>query len=201
LEALPRSSWPTFGRGDCGYGSEKLMEEFESRQLPYLFKLRHTLKVKVLVQQMMRGGAGWQDCGDGWEAMEAAIRLGGWTRERRVVLVREAPALAPVAEKRRRRHDHQSLLPNAAGAGWDAQAVPWSGKIAVLVTSLDVQAWPTVWMPRLYRERGDAENSYDELKNQWGWNGYTTRKLAPCRLMANLIALFYNWWNLYLRLR
>jgi hypothetical protein len=199
LEALPRSSWPTFGRGDCGYGNEKLMEEFESRQLPCLFKLRHTLKVKVLVQQMMRAGAGWQDCGDGWEAMEATIRLSGWTRERRVVLVREAPAQAPVAEKARRRRDHQSLLPNAAGAGWDARVVPWSGKIAVLVTSLDVQAWPTVSMPRLYRERGDAENSYDELKNQWGWNGYTTRKLAPCRLMANLIALFYNWWNLYVR--
>ena len=32
-----------------------------------------------------------------------------------------------------------------------------------------------------------------------GWNGFTTRKLAPCRLMANLIALIYNWWNLYLR--
>ena len=40
---------------------------------------------------------------------------------------------------------------------------------------------------------------YDELKNQWGWNGYVTRKLAPCRIMANLIALFYNWWNLYMR--
>lgn len=199
LEALPRSSWPTFGRGDCGYGNEKLMEEFESRQLPYLFKLRHTLKVKVLVQQMMRAGAGWQDSGGGWEAMEATLRLAGWTRERRVVLVREAPAQAPVAEKARRRRDHQSLLPNASGEGWDTQAVPWSGKIAVLVTSLDVQAWPAVWMPRLYRERGDAENCYDELKNQWGWNGYTTRKLSPCRLMANLIALFYNWWNLYVR--
>ena len=54
-------------------------------------------------------------------------------------------------------------------------------------------------MPRLYRERADAENSFDELKNQWGWNGYTTRQLAPCGLMANLIALFYNWWNLYVR--
>ena len=47
--------------------------------------------------------------------------------------------------------------------------------------------------------RGDGENGFDELKNQWGWNGFTTRNLAPCRLMANLIALIYNWWNLYLR--
>ena len=26
-----------------------------------------------------------------------------------------------------------------------------------------------------------------------------TQKLAPSRIMANLIALFYNWWNLYVR--
>ena len=199
LEALPRTSWPTFARGDCGYGSEKVMVEFESRQLPYLFKLRHTLKVKTLVQRMMYAGAAWQDCGDGREALAASIRLTGWTRERRVVLVREAPAQAPVGEKARRRRDHQSLLPDAEGEGWDPQAVPWSGRIAVLVSSLDEKAFPLLSMPRLYRERADAENCFDELKNQWGWSGYTTHKLAPSRLMANLIALFYNWWNLYVR--
>ena len=54
-------------------------------------------------------------------------------------------------------------------------------------------------MPKLYRDRADAENNYDELKNQWGWAGFTTRKLAPCRIMANLVALFFNWWSLYVR--
>ena len=29
--------------------------------------------------------------------------------------------------------------------------------------------------------------------------GYTSRKLGPSHLIANLVALFYNWWNLYLR--
>jgi hypothetical protein len=67
----------------------------------------------------------------------------------------------------------------------------------VLVTSLDEKAFPSQGMPRHYRDRADAENNYDELKNQWGWNGFTSRKLKPCRLMANLVALFYNGWNLY----
>ena len=57
----------------------------------------------------------------------------------------------------------------------------------------------TTVVPKHYRDRGDAENGFDELKNQWGWGGYTSRKLAPSRLMANLIALFYNWCNLYPR--
>jgi hypothetical protein len=201
LEKIPRHQWPTFTRGDCGYGSEGIMLEHEQRGLPYLFKMRHTAKVKELVKRMMRQGALWQDCGDGWQALETTIRLSGWTRERRVVLVRETPSHAPVARigKPRRGKDRQSTLPHAQGDGWDAQATPWSGKIAVLVTSLDPIAFPTTAMPKHYRDRADAENCFDELKNQWGWGGYTSRKLAPSRLMANLIALFYNWWNLYLR--
>lgn len=201
LGKLPRHQWPTFIRGDCGYGSESVMAECEGRDVPYLFKLRHTKNVKDLVKRMMGQGAGWQDCGDGWESIEARLRLAGWTRERRVVLVRETPACAPVEQegKRRRGKDRQPLLPRATGTGWDAEPTPWCGKIAVLVCSLDEEDYPTRAMPRFYRERADAENNYDELKNQWGWAGFTTRKLGPCRLMGNLVALFFNWWSLYLR--
>ncbi len=31
------------------------------------------------------------------------------------------------------------------------------------------------------------------------WGGFTSKRLAASRLMANLIALFYNWWHLYPR--
>jgi len=53
--------------------------------------------------------------------------------------------------------------------------------------------------PLTNRAAAAAENCFGELKNQWGWNGYTSRRLASSRLMANFIALVYNWWNLYLR--
>ena len=199
LDALPRTRWPSFLRGDCAYGNQALLCAAEARDLPYLCKLRHTGKVKTLLRQMQRAGASWQDAGDGWQVLEATLRLTGWSRERRVVLVREAPALAPVGANARRRRDHTQ--PALSGStDWDTGAAPWAGKIAVLVTSLDARAFPAVAMARLYRERADAENIYDELKNQWGWAGYTTQKLTPCRLMASLIALLYNWWHLYARL-
>jgi len=57
LAKLPRTRWPTFIRGDCGYGSESVMLECEERGVPRLFKLRHTKKVKALVELMMREGA------------------------------------------------------------------------------------------------------------------------------------------------
>lgn len=198
LEGLPRTHWPAMLRGDCGYGNEPLLAEAETRGLPCLFKLRHSPKVKTLVRQAMRAGAQWQDAGAGWEVLEASLRLAGWTRERRIVLVREAPAQAPVGAQARRRRDHLSVLPGSEK--WLQSVAPWSGRIAVLVTTLDARAYPAVAIARLYRERGDAENIYDELKNQWGWGGFTTQQLAPCHLMANLVALVYNWWHLYARL-
>jgi hypothetical protein len=199
LEGLPRERWPAFGRGDCGYGNEKVMLEFEERGLPYLFKLRHTPKVKSLIRTVLAKSEGWKETGGGWQAAEATLKLKGWSRSRRVILVREAPAVAPVGEQARRRRD-PFALPGTKSQDWlQLSGVPWSGRIAVLVTSLDERAYPTESMPRLYRERADCENGYDELKNQWGWNGFTTQKLAPSRIMANLIALFYNWWNLYVR--
>ena len=53
---------------------------------------------------------------------------------------------------------------------------------------------------QLSRDRGDSENNFDELKNQWGWGGYTTHDLTRCRIMARIVALAANWWNLFVRL-
>jgi hypothetical protein len=199
LDQLPRTHWPAMARGDCGYGNEVILSAAEERGLPYLFKLRHTAKVKTLIAQALRAGGVWEDAGDGWEVMTAALRLSGWSRERRVVLVREAPAQAPVGAQARRRRDHLGgALPGSEQ--WVSNSAPWSGRIAVLVTTLNPVAYPARALARLYRERADAENVYDELKNQWGWNGFTTQKLKPCRFMANLVALVYNWWHLYARL-
>ena len=68
---------------------------------------------------------------------------------------------------------------------------------SVLVTSLDEE---TEAFGQLYRDRGDGENIFDEMNNQWGWGGYTTHDLARCRLAARLIALIYDWWNIFVRL-
>ncbi len=68
---------------------------------------------------------------------------------------------------------------------------------AVLVTNLDHEI---LALGQLYRDRADAENAFDELKNQWGWGGFTTHDLHRCQLSARAVALIYNWWSLFVRL-
>ena len=68
---------------------------------------------------------------------------------------------------------------------------------AALVTSLNQEI---LTLGQLYRGRGDCENAFDELKNQWGWGGVTTHDLKRCRLLAGSVALIFNWWSLFVRL-
>ncbi len=58
----------------------------------------------------------------------------------------------------------------------------------------------SVSLGQLYRDRADAENAFDELKNQWGWGGFTTHDRHRCQLTARAVALTYNWWSLFVRL-
>jgi len=54
-------------------------------------------------------------------------------------------------------------------------------------------------MAQLYRDRADAENGFDELKDQWGWGGFTTQDIERCQTSARAVALIYNWWSWYCR--
>jgi hypothetical protein len=68
---------------------------------------------------------------------------------------------------------------------------------AVLVTSMQYEVRTVA---QLYRDRGDSENNFDELKNQWAWSGFTTQDRNRCQVMARLTALSYNWWTVFMRL-
>jgi len=68
---------------------------------------------------------------------------------------------------------------------------------AILVTNTDNSLDA---IGQLCRDLADCENGFDELKNQWGWGGYTTHDLERCNLSARAVALIYNWWSWYVRL-
>lgn len=199
IDGTPRDCWPTLLRGDSGVASEGMMRESEQRSIPYLFKLRLTKNVKALIQRTFSKG-GWREAGQGWEGKSAELRLTGWSRQRRVIVLRRRLKSDAVVAARRDESDQLQL----SFACLEDDTELWEH--AVLVTSLDltqVGARPgTDVLPiaQLYRDRADCENVFDELKNQWGWGGFTTHDLARCRLTARMVALVYNWWSIFVRL-
>jgi hypothetical protein len=158
-DGLPEPSRPALLRGDCAWGTERAMEGAEQRHIPCLFKLKQTANVKKLIGQMF-GKPEWVDAGQNWQGLESELRLSGWTKKRRVVLLRRPlrqKDAAAAAEKERRTAQQLSLdLPEAT-----CQGVRY--EYAVLVTSLQYEVRTVA---QLYRDRGDSENNFDELKNQ-----------------------------------
>jgi hypothetical protein len=189
LDHLGPSRRPALLRGDKSWGIERVMARAEQNGLPYLFRLRLTANVRRSLDRAMQQ-SDWADAGQGWQGNETTLRLQGWGRQRRIILLRRK--LARDLAMTDPTNPAQPLL-GFAEVGPDKQL--W--EYAALVTSLDHEI---LTLGQLYRDRADAENVFDELKNQWGWGGFTTQDLTRCRLLAGTVALVYNWWSLFTRL-
>lgn len=76
--------------------------------------------------------------------------------------------------------------------------IPAKGyEYSMLVTDLGNH---TRAISKLHRDRANAENAFDELRNQWGRGGFTTHDLKRCRFSAMTVAPADNWWSLFVRL-
>ncbi|MDO8788260.1 MAG: transposase [Sulfuritalea sp.] len=193
LKTLPPEQRPRLVRGDNSFGNEPLMIELEAIGQTYLFKLRQSPGVKRLIERHW-SRTDWKDIGEGYHAVEAELALSGWSRARRVVVVRRAVKDTLVAETKKmsKREKRQQRLHFA-----DPLQPVKLWEYAVLVTNSDYN--PDA-IGQLYRDRSDCENGFDELKNQWGWGGYTTQDMERCNLSAHAVALIYNWWSWHVRL-
>jgi len=189
LDRIGRARWPRLLRGDRDWGTEANMQRCEQEGLPYLFKQRMTKRTKQLVERLLRD-AEWSDAGQGWQGAEASLRLSGWSRARRVVVLRRRLAKDLAIEQP---DESGQLRLSFTEVEQDVRLYEY----AVLVTSLDEEM---LTIAALYRDRADCENNFDELKHHWGWGGFTTRDLKRCRIMARMSALVCNWWSIFVRL-
>ncbi len=113
------------------------------------------------------GKAGWRDAGQGWEGVEQELQLQGWKAARRVIVLRRKLKADIEAEA----DTAQLSFPGATIKQMGGELYEY----AVLVTN-----WPErdlLAVAQTYRDRAGAGNLFDELKNQWGWTGFTTQDL------------------------
>lgn len=192
LESLPPERRPRLVRGDCAFGNETVMAEMEALDQAYLFKLRQSAGVKRLIERQWSRDD-WSDVGQGFYAVEAELKLSGWSRARRVIVMRRAVKGSLVADdKSSGKSKKQQNLQFA-----DVRQPVNIWEYAVLISNTD---YALDAIGQLYRDRADCENGFDEMKNQWGWGGYTTQDMERCNLSARAVALIYNWWSWYVRL-
>jgi len=159
LNKLPLDQRPTFVRGDCDWGSNRVMNELEEINQDYLFKLKKSKNIKALINKHHCLGE-WIYFNEGWEAKTDRLQLQSWEKERRVVIVRRRVASDSVMALELGSGQQQNSLAFVDGPE-DMKLYEYS----VLVTSLNDEL---VTLVQHYRDRADCENVFDEIKNQWG---------------------------------
>ena len=170
-------------RGDVGFGQEGIMAWHEATVQPrpqYLFKLKLTNNVRraiVRVPWPLWEGANTVGC---QQFAETTVRLQGWSRERRIVIVRTLKPTNPTP---------QDMF-------WETP----EDEVAVSVTNLEPGEATLPQVALLYARRADTEHGFDALKNQWGFRGYCSGKGAVTELAARLVLLTYHLWSLFTRL-
>jgi hypothetical protein len=95
LDRRPREQWPNLVRGDIGWGTDAMMVECEKRGLRYLFKTRQTTQAQRHIAGLF-GRNDWVPAGGGWQGLSSELQLSGWSRKRRVVVLRR-PVREPAA--------------------------------------------------------------------------------------------------------
>jgi hypothetical protein len=190
---------PALVRGDCAYGNEDIIDVCEQRGLSYLVRLRKTANVKRLIERLFMRDEWTQatPASQGWQAIEDELRLSGWSRARRVVVMRRRiKSDVVLTAKRRDRHAQSGDQLVLALAHDEVQDGAQMWEYTVLVTNAQYE---TAAIGQLYRDRCDCENGFDELKNQWGWGGFNTQDMHRSQITARAVALVYNWWSWYVR--
>jgi len=172
LDRLGRDRWPRLVRGDKNWGSEGTMASCEAAGLDYVFKLRLTKGARRLAERQMARD-GWEDAGQGWSGIEAELRLQGWGRSRRVVVLR------------RRLPGTLALTHHDDGQGdlfW-TEARPGTGvwEFAVLATPLDLEvvnaAW--LWLSALVRRAACG--------HEWRWVRMKRIRAVWIHLVARIV--------------
>lgn len=173
---------PWLNRGDVGFCNETLISWHEQQGRPHcLFKLRLTKNLKRAIARVK--DEDWQGCATSGvlQTAEIQLQLSGWSQARRVVLGRRCLGEVPGAE---------------SGEFWSYAKYDYEAYVTTLPWDQAV-SWQVI---ELYRQRGDCENVFDELKNQWGFSGFCSRYRNVTEVAARLLLLSYNLWNLFLRL-
>ena len=159
LDDLAPDRKPKRVRGDSAFGNDPLMTALEARRQPYLFKLKLSKNVKRHIGSLFRQ-SGWSDAGQGWEGMEGELALAGWEARRRVVVIRR-PLTGEVMMSGE--DSGQPVLAFVEADKKTGQGIT-GYEYAVLVTNTNYEI---LSLGQIYRDRADAENAFDELKNQW----------------------------------
>lgn len=182
LNWLGPNKRPALNRGDISFGVDKIMKWHEDKpNAPqYLFKLKITRKTAYVANALDESVWQGESTNGALQVADVEIQLSTWEKPRRVVLGRRL--------FKKQSAEEANLLYDYIDYKYEAYVTN--------LTKDQANAWQIV---DLYNQRADCENILDEVKNQWGFDGFCCKKLNATEHAARINLLMYNLWNLFCR--
>lgn len=158
-------------RADSGFFDGKFISDVEDRCLTYIISAR----LNNIIKEKMQCLKGWTKIDDGIECGEFEYQAVSWNKPRRIAVIRQ------LVEER----------PKAGGKYlFDMHEYRYQAWI----TNLKLPA-PEVW--RLYRGRADSENRIEELKYDFGMNGFCLNEFYATETAFRFVMIAYNLISLF----
>lgn len=163
-------------RADSGFYGEDILDFLETRKIDYIVSARLT---QALQAAMLRD-ARWWALETGLELAEIEYQAQGWSRSRRLVLVRQS-----VKRKSAPGKTLSLFADDPDLSGWRY------GAMATSLSLSDVEVW------RCYRGRADCENRIKELKTDFGLDSFALNDFWATEAALGFAMLAYNLMSLF----
>lgn len=166
LALLPKGKKIPYLRADSGYGVEPFLSCVEEEGLQYAIVARFTRRLKNLVAVLPT----WRTLEPGIEVGEVMFQAQGWSKARRVVLIRQRARSGDFVRGRELFDDpayvYQAILTNRTDAPEE------------------------VW--RFYRDHAEVEARIRELKWDYGIDGFCQKKFFATETMFRFVCFLHN---------
>lgn len=153
-------------RADSGFGIESFLSKVESKGLGYTIVARFTSGLKNLVGGVQE----WRELEPGISVSEVQFQAHGWTRSRRVVLVRQ------------RKKERDFIR--------GRELFDFPGYLFQAILTNRTDASEEVW--RFYRGHAEVESRIRELKWDYGIDGFCQKRFFPTEAAFRLVCVTYN---------
>ncbi len=158
-------------RADSGFFDGDFLDDLELKTLDYIVAVRMNRTIKMKIEAIRN----WIKVDGGIECGEFEYQAGPWSKLRRVAVIRQLVEERPKA----------------------------CGKFLFDMHDYRYQAWvtnlrlppPEIW--RLYRQRADAENRIEELKYDFGVNGFCLQEFYATEASFRSVMIAYNLISLF----
>jgi len=164
-------------RLDSGFGQSDILEYIEMKKIDYIVALKFTPPV----QRMIYFKKNWILLDDGIEVSQQLYESPAWSKERRVVIVRQRVKDRPKACGKQLKLFKDEDIQNGY-------------RYSAYVTNMELSS-AEIW--RLYRQRGESENRIKELKYDFGFDSFNLKSFNATEASLTFAMIAYNLMSLF----